>query len=343
MTHPVDPASPRFSIVLPTHNRADVLPFAIRSALWQTDPNFELLVAGDGCTDQTAEIVAAFDDPRMRWFDLPKAPGIGYANRNAVLRQARGRLIAYLAHDDLWFPDHLQLLGSLLEERGAPFAYSRGLAVGVDGTMLPYWFNMEVPRHRRELARGRSAITMSTVVHERSCLDRFGYWDETLRYSGDKELWHRMIGGEAANRLAFLPQPTALHFVANWRNSPGYRLGSDIIRVLARGILAEVPSELRLPADPARTQQEVAWQRLHDHSQERVQAIRGAVAAFQDAILWNDDRMPGLVGINVGRWLGNGMAGLRRGLRFTFSAGWRAKTRNLRARLTAAKTMRGEK
>ncbi|MEA3032945.1 MAG: hypothetical protein QOH86_961, partial [Sphingomonadales bacterium] len=63
--------APRVSIVLATYNWSAVLPFSIGSALDQSFGDFELIVVGDGCTDDSAEVVAAIGDPRVRWVNLP--------------------------------------------------------------------------------------------------------------------------------------------------------------------------------------------------------------------------------------------------------------------------------
>ena len=67
-------AEPRFSVLLPTHDRPDVLGFAIRSVLAQTEPDFELLIVADGCADATREVVAGFDDPEFASLTCRRRP-----------------------------------------------------------------------------------------------------------------------------------------------------------------------------------------------------------------------------------------------------------------------------
>src|SRR5215510_8295208 len=133
----MDATAPRFTVLLPTHDRADVLGFAIASVLAQSEPDFELLVVADGCTNATASVVASFADPRIRFFDLPKAPHFGYANRNVALREAKGELIAFAPDDDLWLPDHLEALVPLFAEDRVELAHSRPAWVSREGFVFP--------------------------------------------------------------------------------------------------------------------------------------------------------------------------------------------------------------
>ena len=273
--------APRVSVLLPTHNRADVLPYAIRSALAQTWADFELLIVGDGCTDDTAAVVRGFDDARIVWFDLPKAPGIGYANRNAALRQARGDIIAYRAHDDLWFPDHLAQLVNCLLENGVELAYSLPLNVSMSGHIEPMVFNIDEPLtwqlwHERLLGY----LALANVVHRRSCCERCGYWSETLRAGGDWELWMRIVRREPAPNFAYWPISTALHFVANWRRYRETRKRRWWRQLRVREGSALPPLQLDLAAGSS--EQEAAWSAIQRAPAAWTREVRRAVQVDLD-------------------------------------------------------------
>jgi glycosyltransferase involved in cell wall biosynthesis len=185
MTADAGPGTPRFSVLLPTHDRADVVGFAISSVLEQTVPDFELLVVGDGCTDDTARVVASFGDPRVRWFDLPKGPGFGYANRDHALAEARGDLVAFMAHDDLMLPDHLEAMGPVFEDPHVEWAYSRPAWVADDGIVIPFPVDLRSPGPFQRFMTSENPIPASCVVHRRSCFDDAGGWDGPVPRAGD--------------------------------------------------------------------------------------------------------------------------------------------------------------
>ena len=125
---------PLVSIITATYNWSSVLRYAIRSVRNQTLTNFEMLVMGDGCTDDSGEVVASFNDPRIQWHNAPANSGNQSAPNMAGLALARGRYVAYLGHDDIWHPSHLQTLVDGLETSGADFAFTLTEAVGPPGT-----------------------------------------------------------------------------------------------------------------------------------------------------------------------------------------------------------------
>jgi GT2 family glycosyltransferase len=114
--------APLVTVIVSTYNWSTVLPFCIARVLDQTFRDFELLVIGDCCTDDTAEIVAAISDPRLRWINLSSHIGHQAGPNNRGLAEARGQFIAYLGHDDLWLPHHLACAVEALQSSNAAMA-----------------------------------------------------------------------------------------------------------------------------------------------------------------------------------------------------------------------------
>lgn len=99
--------TPAISVILPVHNRADVLARAIQSVLDQSLRDFELIVVDDGSTDASASVPRSFADTRIRIIELGSNRG-GNAARNAGVRAATAPLIAFLDSDDTYLPEKLE-------------------------------------------------------------------------------------------------------------------------------------------------------------------------------------------------------------------------------------------
>jgi glycosyltransferase involved in cell wall biosynthesis len=98
------------------HNRADVLPRAIRSVLDQELKDFELVVIDDGSTDCSAEIAESFADERIRVVRLDRNRG-GNVARNEGIRAANAPLIAFLDSDDRYLPNKLAFVVAAFDRR----------------------------------------------------------------------------------------------------------------------------------------------------------------------------------------------------------------------------------
>jgi glycosyltransferase involved in cell wall biosynthesis len=273
----------RFSVLMPTHNRADVIGYAIRSVLAQSEGDFELLIVGDGCTDNTAEVVAAFKDSRIRWFDLPKAPHFGYANRNIALKQAVGEYIAFAAHDDLLLPDHLALLAKTLEQTQAEWAYSRPLWVSTDGFVVPFAINLTNADELEHFLIRANWIPASCVVHRRGCFAKYGYWPEDREIAADWAYWIRIIEGGARSNFAYCRTPTTMHFVAGWRRAAPNMIHRALAQIGGKA-RSWWPEPLKLAIPAGALDQEVFFDALQ--SPNYVANLRGGVDRVIERLAW---------------------------------------------------------
>jgi len=124
---------PRVSVITATYNRSEVLRWAIESVRSQTFADWEHIIVGDACTDDSAEVVASFNDSRIRFHNRSQNFGEQSEPNNDGLNLAAGELVAYLNHDDLWFPDHLQKLAAYIRQTKADLVHALPLNIDSHG------------------------------------------------------------------------------------------------------------------------------------------------------------------------------------------------------------------
>lgn len=131
--------SPLISIILPTYNRAELLMTrAIPSIQAQTYQNFEVVIIGDCCSDDTGERIAALNDPRFTFYNLPDRTvypqskvhfwmTVAYRPMTVGRERAQGKWLASMDDDDIWMPEHLEKLLRYCQRNNLEFASSQSL------------------------------------------------------------------------------------------------------------------------------------------------------------------------------------------------------------------------
>jgi glycosyltransferase involved in cell wall biosynthesis len=260
-------ASAPVTVVTTTYNWPAALALAMRTVLEQSFGDFEYLVVGDGCSDETEAVVRGFDDPRIRWINLPENSGNQSVPNQAALDQARGGLIAYLNHDDLWFPDHLALLVEAM--RAEPLDFANTACIEVSPPPSTYRGLKGLPYHA---ATGELVVHANTtcVMHTAQAGRAVGGWrDWRLCEELPTQDFFRRL--RALNgRWRSVPEATAFKFHSADRPD-SYRLGTaaeqqlhldlmrsdpglrhrEVMAALTCQSLGEQPPKAAMPPKPA--------------------------------------------------------------------------------------------
>ena len=270
-------SSPTVSVVVPTHNRADLIGETLKSILDQTFDDFELIVVDNGSTDGTDRIVEAIGDSRIR-YHWQEDSGLPANSRNVGIGMALGRYVAFLDSDDLWLPEKLELQVRCFEEHpDAGLVYGDAVYTG------------QTEKEGKSLIRGMiegrvfddllvfNRIPTLTVMMRTLCLDEVGLFceDPELRGAEDYHLWLRI-----AHRYPIFP---VRRVVARYRvhetNLVGHAAGFDaVFEVLNRiGKELEVDSGLMKRAHSIHYA-ELAWNRYKERNRkEYLAAYRKAM------------------------------------------------------------------
>jgi glycosyltransferase involved in cell wall biosynthesis len=204
--------APAISVIIPVFNRGYCLADTLRSVCAQTFTDFEVVVVDDGSTDDSAAVARSFGE-RVRVL-TQKNSGVSAA-RNAGLRAARGRFIAFQDSDDLWHPRKLEWQIAVLQKQNADWC----AAQPVDQAGAPLFHLKQV--NAAVVEPGLYVIRepletvlvadchpyLQSMMLTRTLVEKTGWFDEELVGPEDTEFIFRL----AANApMYFLTEPLAI-------------------------------------------------------------------------------------------------------------------------------------
>ncbi len=218
----------RISVVIPTHDRAALLPRALDSVLAQSRPADEILVVDDGSRDDTAELVAR-RYPMVRLLRQPQR-GVSAA-RNHGIAAAQGDWIALLDSDDAWRADKLAQQCQLAAEAPeCPLIHNDEIWIRNGRRVNPMKKHAKrggwIYRHCLPLC----VISPSAALIRRAELLALGGFDENLPACEDYDLWLRLC---ARHPVAYLPEPLTIKHGGHADQLSRAHWGMDRFRVRA--------------------------------------------------------------------------------------------------------------
>jgi glycosyltransferase involved in cell wall biosynthesis len=173
---------PLVSIVIPVKNGELFLAHALDSVVAQTYKNYEMIVVDGQSVDGTAEIAKSYEAVR---YIYQSSHGLSHAY-NIGVDTAKGELIAFLAHDDVWTPDKLSIqVEYLMNHPEIQYTIARVKFFLEPGFPLPPGFRKEL------LESDHVGRILETLVARKSLFDVIGRFDPGIAISMDVDLFAR--------------------------------------------------------------------------------------------------------------------------------------------------------
>ncbi|MGB9596142.1 MAG: glycosyltransferase family 2 protein [Candidatus Poribacteria bacterium] len=183
---------PLVSVIIPVYNQEKYIKECIDSVINQSYANVEIIVVDDGSTDKTPDILRAYGD-KIKYI-RQENQGPSSAINNGI-KSANGSLICWLGSDDLYMPNKIEHQVELLQrEQSISIVYSDYITIDSYGNEINKVHILHPPQEK--FARTmliRNFINGSTVMMRRECLDKVGYYDESLRADPDGDMWFRLL------------------------------------------------------------------------------------------------------------------------------------------------------
>lgn len=190
---------PFFSIIIPTYNRSEKVREAINSVLAQNFTDYELIVVDDGSTDETQEMLAAFEN-QIRYIRI-KHSGVSAA-RNTGIMAGDSKYVAFLDSDDIWLAEKLSEQFAFVKNNPhIRLSQTDEVWIRNGRRVNPAVKHKKRGGHIFIDSLKLCLISPSASILERGLFDKFGMFDEKLPACEDYDLWLRILPHEQAGLL----------------------------------------------------------------------------------------------------------------------------------------------
>lgn len=232
------------TVIIATYKRPGALSVAIESLRLQTVTDWRAIVVGDCCGPETGEVVGSFADPRLRYVNLPERCGEQSLPNSVGMRLANSPLLAFLNHDDLWLPDHLEIAQAALDDPSVDFFFGVSAFADERAERRPRFHRLNnQPRVLLDCFHGSKMFfePASAWVFRKSLAERVGDWRHSATlYRTPLEDWilraartdARLVMGDRVSVLRIATHRTVS------RDKKQYNLGAGDQRKMRDAILA---------------------------------------------------------------------------------------------------------
>jgi len=218
----------KLSIIVPSFNRAKVLPRALDSVFAQSwDGEMEVIVVDDGSNDDTAKLVTAhYPDARYQY---QENLGVSAA-RNLGLQMASGEWIALLDSDDVWLEDKLTRQFTMLEQTNLQVCHTEEIWIRNGVRVNQMNKHKKVGGQIFNNCLPLCAMSPSSIVIHREVFERVGEFDPNLPACEDYDLWLRIA---SQFEVAFVDEPCIHKYGGHADQLSRQYWGMDRFRVIA--------------------------------------------------------------------------------------------------------------
>lgn len=188
---------PFFSVVISLYNKENFIEDTLKSVLNQTFKDYEIIIVNDGSTDKSEDIVNQFTNSKIKYFSKQNQ-GVSSA-RNFGIQKSIAPYIAFLDADDLWFPNHLEELKSLIEKysNAGIYASRYQLIFKNERKYIPEFRN--IPNNFSGLVADYfdsslhfAIATSSSVAVSKDVFNEVGLFDTKVSAGEDTDMWIRL-------------------------------------------------------------------------------------------------------------------------------------------------------